>query len=786
MKDSEIDLDSPAIIALGSLFKLTEVFLRDDGFPIDDNRQVSSCPKHIRFKYDDDEEDANVNNDFGGKISSNSNVEITESVVLKDGDIFQEMSALGLPLSFQTSKNSSVQTKGKHKPTQCKDRDTQSRLKDRVLVCPELSEERQSYAEFQDKSSQSSSLPLSDQAELSCSGFDVSDNTRLTNSYDLEQPGNIADYTGYSSLEFYTRENVPRNMSSVALNGDLLGTDTQMENKVSIAATLNLLERNTCREGCKLDDCINEYLKEMNRSLIERVDTKGAELNNAMQLDDLDSGMCNEQTQVAGMHIDSHMVLDNDANDNISCSAVCGEWGAFWDSFYMKYYFYNTKTEESTWHPPPGMESFAYGDISNVFGESNTEAIGTNVSPTFSQNEEQLERHQLVDKSCFVEETRDTVCGCAQDLTTKDSLSGSAILSDTPCAVNMDQHVLDGNCQDEIAYSSSLSTINCNQNPKNGREQEYSGGMCTGVFPSNNDDSLNSNHCDNADGNYYGNVRAQLSNASSLSSVVEVVACDDDPINHVNMDELETDANGFRVQDTPAKQKTKRRNRRRKKSFSNNNDYEFQPVEEYYVDITKYWCQRYLLFSKFDDGIQMDEEGWFSVTPEAIARHHASRSGGGTVIDCFTGVGGNAIQFAKTSKHVIAIDIDPKKIDYAHHNAAVYGVEDRIDFINGDSFSVAPKLKAETVFLSPPWGGPDYLKVKSYDITMLQPYDGQFLFDTFKATASLIIMFLPRNVDVVQLAQLSLSSNTPWSLEVEKNFLNGKLKAVTAYFSKIS
>lgn len=42
----------------------------------------------------------------------------------------------------------------------------------------------------------------------------------------------------------------------------------------------------------------------------------------------------------------------------------------------------------------------------------------------------------------------------------------------------------------------------------------------------------------------------------------------------------------------------------------------------------------------------MDEEGWFSVTPEAIARHQATRCGGGVVIDCFTGVGGNAIQFA--------------------------------------------------------------------------------------------------------------------------------------------
>lgn len=42
---------------------------------------------------------------------------------------------------------------------------------------------------------------------------------------------------------------------------------------------------------------------------------------------------------------------------------------------------------------------------------------------------------------------------------------------------------------------------------------------------------------------------------------------------------------------------------------------------------------------------------------------------------------------------MIAVDIDPIKIDYARHNAAVYGVDDRIDFINGDSFSLAPKLK---------------------------------------------------------------------------------------------
>lgn len=60
---------------------------------------------------------------------------------------------------------------------------------------------------------------------------------------------------------------------------------------------------------------------------------------------------------------------------------------------------------------------------------------------------------------------------------------------------------------------------------------------------------------------------------------------------------------------------------------------------------------------------------------------------------------------------VIAIDIDPKKIELARHNASVYNVEDRIEFIVGDFLELAPSLKGDVVFLSPPWGGPQYVKV---------------------------------------------------------------------------
>ena len=63
------------------------------------------------------------------------------------------------------------------------------------------------------------------------------------------------------------------------------------------------------------------------------------------------------------------------------------------------------------------------------------------------------------------------------------------------------------------------------------------------------------------------------------------------------------------------------------------------------------------------------------------------------IVDGFCGVGGNAIQFAFTCERVIAIDIDPAKIQLARHNAAVYGVADRIEFIVGDFFKVVPKLQ---------------------------------------------------------------------------------------------
>lgn len=113
-----------------------------------------------------------------------------------------------------------------------------------------------------------------------------------------------------------------------------------------------------------------------------------------------------------------------------------------------------------------------------------------------------------------------------------------------------------------------------------------------------------------------------------------------------------------------------------------------------YPELSKYWHQRYRLFSKFDEGVQLDYESWFSVTPEKIAEHIARRfEGFEFVVDGFCGVGGNTIQFAKKCGRVIAVDIDPDKIEMARNNARIYGVEENIEFICGDFFEVIPTLK---------------------------------------------------------------------------------------------
>lgn len=99
---------------------------------------------------------------------------------------------------------------------------------------------------------------------------------------------------------------------------------------------------------------------------------------------------------------------------------------------------------------------------------------------------------------------------------------------------------------------------------------------------------------------------------------------------------------------------------------------------------------------------------------------------------------------------VIAIDIDPVKIAFAKHNAEMYGVAHKIEFIVGDFFRLAPTLKADVLFMSPPWGGPGY-SAHSFTLESMcsDHFGGGFtIFDLVKNIAPNIAFHMPKTTIV--------------------------------------
>ena len=176
---------------------------------------------------------------------------------------------------------------------------------------------------------------------------------------------------------------------------------------------------------------------------------------------------------------------------------------------------------------------------------------------------------------------------------------------------------------------------------------------------------------------------------------------------------------------------------------------------------------------------------------------------------------------------VIALDTSPTRLALARHNAQIYGVADRIEFILSDYLSFAKSylslpsssskpqtensknqaLKIDVVFLSPPWGGPLYLAGSdndisgrttthnnstsqkalsplsneghpSYSLSSILPIPGAQLFDLSRRITRNIAFYLPRNTRLDEVSALLSRSeeNTPQ----EEQHRNGEAIASTA------
>lgn len=119
--------------------------------------------------------------------------------------------------------------------------------------------------------------------------------------------------------------------------------------------------------------------------------------------------------------------------------------------------------------------------------------------------------------------------------------------------------------------------------------------------------------------------------------------------------------------------------------------------------------RRRRLFSRWSEGVRVDDEGLVGLTPEALALDIAGRARG-VVIDGTCGVGGLTIALARTPAvtRVVAVDLSPERLAMAAHNAAIYGVRDRIELVVGDVLEVLAARDADVLVLDPPWGGRGY------------------------------------------------------------------------------
>jgi len=226
------------------------------------------------------------------------------------------------------------------------------------------------------------------------------------------------------------------------------------------------------------------------------------------------------------------------------------------------------------------------------------------------------------------------------------------------------------------------------------------------------------------------------------------------------------------------------------KEKNNNIKYYKQKKEAGYLPEISFFYKRYYYYSKYDKGIKMDYESWYSVTPESIAKYIALITRGKIIIDGFCGSGGNVIQFSKFGKKVYAIDIDKNKIDICKNNCNVYECENNIEFILDDYLNMKGKIKADFVFLSPPWGG---LKYKNSNVYSIKKFMQPNIIDIIRVSlnvAKFILFYVPRNLDLNELIDLvsfvkneiEINSGNKLSFDVRILYSNQKIKTLLIIF----
>ena len=232
----------------------------------------------------------------------------------------------------------------------------------------------------------------------------------------------------------------------------------------------------------------------------------------------------------------------------------------------------------------------------------------------------------------------------------------------------------------------------------------------------------------------------------------------------------------------------------------------FSEEKQFHGIMKKYWNQRHDLFSRYDDGVLLTKELWFSVTPEVISRFTArvvqhvfeSKNEPIFVMDAFAGGGGNVNLFLEYFDVVFAVDINHIHLHCTKNNAAVYFPSEKLytqlkllplNWVYADetldehyvdehyesmqetselvdrvyankeesqeSLDILKDVRLDCIFGSPPWGGPEYIRDKYYNLNNILPYPLEKLLSIFLHYTDNVCLFLPKNSNLVQIQKIT-------------------------------
>jgi predicted RNA methylase len=120
------------------------------------------------------------------------------------------------------------------------------------------------------------------------------------------------------------------------------------------------------------------------------------------------------------------------------------------------------------------------------------------------------------------------------------------------------------------------------------------------------------------------------------------------------------------------------------------------------------------------------------------------------VTDANANMGGNSINFAQNFEKVNSVEIIKKHCEILENNLKTYKLLDKVNIVCEDYLDVMMGLKQDVVFFDPPWGGPEYKKIRNLNLK-LDEVNIIDIINEIKSITEMVVLRVPFNFDILGL-----------------------------------